>query len=467
MKRSLASFAVALGAIPLLHAGTASVAPAPAPAKSPLESWLDGKYASGNWFGVRDTLEDHGITPYGYWKGTFYGLTGGGLDSPRGAFDEEIRLGLKLDFGKLAGIEGLTAEGSVRWRDGRNPNNYVGASTNFNPSKYQSGQQWRLMPFFLTYTTPELLGVKELLTISGGWQNPYDFFADQPDSKLFMNNAIATTKGIGGVNGFPWSSSYAAWGGFVKVKPVEWHYAMAGLYMAIPDATKMSNHGLDLAGYGPNPNENGLYFLAETGVTPKLGASKLPGKYAIGTIYWGLENKSFFGQTYDQKCDIYWQADQMLFREASPAPEAPAPLAKGATDGKSFKEAKEPVAPAKLSEQGLYAFTFFNYAPKYDNAMPFYFQAGLVYKGLIPGRDKDQLGVAFALGNYSYYKIVAEEDAGKSIHQTNEGVLEIDYRVQCNKFLYVQPFWQYMIRPSGTGMINNANILGVNLGVTF
>jgi carbohydrate-selective porin OprB len=62
---------------------------------------------------------------------------------------------------------------------------------------------------------------------------------------------------------------------------------------------------------------------------------------------------------------------------------------------------------------------------------------------------------------------VAEEDAGKSIHQTNEGVLEIDYRVQCNKFLYVQPFWQYMIRPSGTGMINNANILGVNLGVTF
>jgi len=465
MKRSLASFALALGALPLLQAGTAPSIPEPA--AEPSCSWLHGKYASGNWFGVRDTLEDRGITPYGYWKGTFYGLTGGGLDSPRGAFDEEIRMGLKLDFGKLIGINGLTAEGSVRWRDGRNPNNYVGASTNFNPSKYQSGQQWRLMPFFLTYTTPELLGAKELLTISGGWQNPYDFFADQPDSKLFVNNAIATTKGIGGVNGFPWSSSYAAWGGFLKVKPVEWHYAMAGLYMAIPDATKMSNHGLDLAGYAPNPNENGLYFLAETGVTPKLGSAKLPGKYAIGTIYWGLENKSFFGQTYDQKCDIYWQADQMLFREASSAPEAPAPLAKGAGDGKNFKEAKEPVAPTKLSDQGLYLFTFFNYAPKYDNAMPFYFQTGLVYKGLIPGRDKDQLGVAFGLGSYSYYKIVAEEDAGKTIHQTNEAVVEADYRAQLTNFVYVQPFWQYIIRPNGTGMVNNANIFGLHMGVTF
>jgi carbohydrate-selective porin OprB len=467
MKRLLASFAVALGAAPLLHAGAPTSEPAPAPAPSSLESWLHGKYASGNWFGVRDTLADHGITPYGYWKGTFYGLTGGGLDSPRGAFDEEIRLGLKLDFGKLAGIDGLTAEGSVRWRDGRNPNTYVGASGTFNPSKFQSGQQWRLMPFFLTYTTPELFGVKDFLTISGGWQDAYDFFADQPESKLFMNNAIASSKGIS-PNVPSWSSSYAAWGGFLKVKPVEWHYAMAGLYLAIPEATKMSNHGLDLAGYAQNPNENGLFFIAETGVTPKLGASKLPGKYAMGTIYWGLENRSYFGQTYDQKCDLYWQADQMIFREPSKAAEEmPAPLAKGASEGKNFKEAKEPVAPAKLSDQGLYAFGFINYAPKYDNAMPFYFQTGLVYKGLIPGRDQDQLGVVFGLGSYSYYKIVAEENAGKTIHQTNEAVVEADYRAQLTKFVYVQPFWQYIIRPDGTGMVNNANIFGLHMGVTF
>ncbi|MDD5199957.1 MAG: carbohydrate porin [Terrimicrobiaceae bacterium] len=459
----LACLALALTALAPLHAGTDTPQPRAGEKSSAFATWLNGKYATGTWFGLRESLESRGIDIYGSWKGTFYGLTGGGLDSPHGAFDEELTLGLTLDLGKLAGIDGLTAQGSVRYRDGRSPNNYVGASSTFNPSRYQSGQQWRLMPFYLTYTTPELFGAKDFLTISGGWQNAYMFFGDQPESKLFTNNAIGTTKGIGGVNGFPWSSSYAAWGGYLKIRPVDWYYAMSGLYMAIPDATNRLNHGLDLAGFAPNPNQNGLYFLAETGFTPKIGPAKLPGKYAFGSIYWGLENRSFYGQTYDQKYTFYWQADQMLFRE--PSAQTPAPTAKGPSDGKTFKE--EPVEPARLSEQGLYAFTFLNYAPQYDNAMPFYAHAGLVYKGLLPGRDKDQLGVAFGYGNYSFDKIVAEQDAGKSIHQTYEAVAEADYRVQVTRFVYVQPFWQYIIRPNGAGLVQNANIFGLHMCVTF
>jgi porin len=84
----------------------------------------------------------------------------------------------------------------VRYRDGVNINNLVGASITFNPSTYQSGKQWRLMPFFLTYTIPELFGVKDFLTLSGGWVNPYDIFAQQRDSKFFRNNAIVSSKGI-------------------------------------------------------------------------------------------------------------------------------------------------------------------------------------------------------------------------------------------------------------------------------
>lgn len=419
-----------------------------------LAHWKNGKHATGEWLGLRPTLEARGIEFTGYWKGSFYGLTGGGKDSPRGAFDEEISLGLTIDFGRLAGIEGLTAQGAVRYRDGRAPNPYVGAGSTFNPSRYQSGQHWRLMPFFLTYVTPELFGVKDFLTISGGWQNAYTIFADQPESKLFTNNAIGTTKGIGGANGFPWGSSYAAWGGYLKVKPTDWYYAMAGLYLAIPDAADRSNHGLDFAGYGPDPRANGLYFLAETGVTPRWGPDQLPGKYAFGAIYWGLENTSFAGAAHDQKTTFYWQLDQMVFRE---------PAASASGDGKG---SKEPVAPG-LNEQGLYAFAFFNYAPAYDNALPFYTHFGLVYKGLIPGRDKDQTGVAFGYGHYSDDKIAAEEAAGESVHQTYEAVVEVDYRVQLTKFTYLQPFWQYIVRPEGTGLTANANILGLHMGVTF
>ena len=52
--------------------------------------------------------------------------------------------------------------------------------------------------------------------------------------------------------------------------------------------------------------------------------------------------------------------------------------------------------------------------------MPFYFHTGLISEGLIPGRDQDQAGVAFALGNYSYNKILADYSAGRTVHQTYE-----------------------------------------------
>ncbi len=393
---------------------------------------------------LRGDAAERGVELTGGWRGTFYGLTSGGKDAPHGAFDEELTMGIGLDFGKLAGIEGLTGQAAVRYRDGRSPNTYVGASSTFNPTRYQSGQQWRLMPVFLTYTTPELFGIRHFLTVSAGWQNAYSFFADQPESKLFTNNSIGATKGIGGVNGFPWSSSYAAWGGYAKIEPSPLWYVMGGLYLAIPEATAFANHGLDFAGYGPDPARNGLYFLAESGLRPKFGPEALPGKYAFGAIYWGVENRAFCGSEADQKYTFYWQADQMLFRE---------------------RKAGEPGSPR--DPQGLYAFSFFTFAPPSNNAMPFYFHAGLVYRGLLPGRDSDQAGLAFGHGNYSPDKAAKEISDGIGVHQSYEAVVEADYRFQVCRNVFVQPFWQYIIRPNGSGLVPNANIFGLHMGLVF
>lgn len=420
--------------------------------------WSKGKVATGEWLGVRPALEDHGLSFGGSWKSTFYGVVDGGLRQA-GSFDEELHFNVKLDFEKLAGITGLSASAAVRWRDGDNVNADVGASPAFNPSSYQVGKQWRLMPFFLTWESQNLLPVEDMVTLSAGWLNPYQTFVQQPESKLFVNNAITQTKGLGA--NIPFNGSYAAWGGFAKVKPTTWSYLQGGLYAAIPNATSTSNHGLDLALARP-PGSNGLYFMVESGVTPKIAS--LPGKYAFGTYYWGLENRSFYGTTYDQKFGFYWQADQMLFREPSPAP-ASGSDGKTVATGKSFKEPVKVVG--KPSEQGLYFFSFLNFAPQYNNALPLYFHTGLVYKGLVPSRDKDQLGLAFAFGEYSNDLLLARRKAGVSTQQTTEAVLEGDYRVQLTPFAYVQPFVQYLIRPNGTGMVGNATVLGVHMGVTF
>jgi porin len=133
---------------------------------SRLSEWWNGKYASGDWFGVRDILEDEGLTLGGQWTGCYYGVVDGGKPNVRGSFfDEEITFTGELDFAKLTRcepLEGLKGFGEVRWRDGLNPNLRAGASSNFQPSNLQSGKQWRLVMFGFEYTTSELFNIKEL-----------------------------------------------------------------------------------------------------------------------------------------------------------------------------------------------------------------------------------------------------------------------------------------------------------------
>lgn len=453
----------------------ASTAPAPVESEgSALAAWWNGKYATGNWFGLRQTLLDHGLKLGGKWTGVFYGIADGGISGVRGSFfDEEIAFNGELNFGKLlnvAPLEALTAFSEVRWRDGLNPNLRAGASSNFQVSHFQSGKQWRLMTFGVTYA-PDMFGIKKFLTLTGGWIRPQKEFIDQPLSKLFVNNTFESSKGIGA--NIPFSSSFSTWGGTLKISPTKWYYAKGGLFMSFPQSTSTANHGLAFEGYGPDPEQNGLFVMGETGVTPTIGASKLPGRYAIGGYYYETESTSYYGQEYNGVYGFYAQADQMLFREASP--ELPEPMAKGPSDGKSItpvgdgKSFKEPVpvSQPELSEQGLYMFSLFTYAPKYNNILPFYFHTGLVYKGLIPTRDADQTMVAFGLGQYSYYNIENLQNNGKTNQPNFTAVLEFDYRFQVNNWSYVQPYLQYLIQPNGTGAIENDTVLGFMAGITF
>ncbi|MDX2080017.1 MAG: carbohydrate porin [Terrimicrobiaceae bacterium] len=417
--------------------------------------WWEGKYASGDWLGVRDTLEDRGVDIRINWRANYLAIVDGGLEQ-RGGFDQEINFDVDVDLARLTrweALDGLSFTGNLRWREATySINQYSGTDSTFRPSAYTGGAGWRLRKFYLTYTTPELFGAKDLLTISGGWQVPTDLFLVQPESKLFVNQSIRTAKGIN--PNLPWGGSFSTWGGYVRVQPTSWLYAQSGLYLAYPFGTDPLNHGLSFAGYQLDPSLNGLYSINEIGITPKIGPDKLSGKYAAGFIYWGVENTGFDGTTRDGTFQFYWQADQQLFRERSPEP-----------DGKTNAD-KNPVQPAKRNPQGLYFFSTINFAPPVNNALPFYTLAGLVYKGPIPGRDNDQVGVAFAYGSYSFDAAQQDERRGRA-PRTDQAVLEFDYRIQINRFAYVQPTLQYIIRPGARGLVENATILGIHFGATF
>ncbi|MEX1044484.1 MAG: carbohydrate porin [Chthoniobacterales bacterium] len=385
--------------------------------------WWHGQHMTGDWFGARTAVEDRGVDLRGRWRGIYFGI----LDSEQGAgnaFAQELSFWLDLDAAKLAGWEGLRGlSGFVegRWRDPgpeANPNTYVEADSLFNPSRYAGGTGWRLMNFGLRYAVPEFVGVKDGLVVTAGWLQPQKEFVTQPLARLFANNAMGSAEGLGG--NIPYGSSFSTWGGVLEVRPVERLYIKGGLYMSYFNPTDPANRGLHF--HGSRSEGNGLFFMGETGITPEFGAERLPGSYSFGGYFYGEDNEEFGGNKYG----FYGQGEQMVWRE----------------DG----------------EQGLRAFSLFYFAPPENNDFSFYTQAGLVYQGLVPQRDRDLLMAAVAVGQYGD---AAAPSAGQSVF------VEAGYQVRLNDWAFVQPFVQLVTRPAGTSAVGDAAILGVFLGVDF
>jgi porin len=405
----------------------------PAGADAWLASWWNGKNVTGDWFGARDALKDRGIRFGGSWRTAYFGVAES-QNGSGGYWDQDIVFNGNLDFAKFTGfeaIDGLEGFIEARWRENRrnmgDPNELVEASSMFNPSPWWSGVGWRMVTFGVEYTAPEFFGVEEWLVLKGGWLRPQREFIDQPLSKLFLNNAINSAKGIGG--NIPFSSSFSTWGGAITAKPVDGQYTKAGLFMAYPGGTSFNNNGLMFQG-SPNSSLNHLFFMIETGCTPAIGEAKLPGKYAFGSYYYGEDNPGS-GQG---KYGFYWQADQMLYREPSSCEE--------------------------LTDQGLRLFSLFTFAPPHNGTYPFYAQGGLVYEGLVPQRKKDELYGGLGLGTYDQ----TDEDNADRNHTM---VLEGGYRFRINGWSFASPYIQYLIQPDGSRDVSNATVLGFQVGASF
>ncbi len=436
---------------------------------SALSEWWGGKHASGNWFGARDALNDNGLQLSGrYWAGYF-----AVLDSQRGSrgfYDQELNFSGILNVGKLVRtdvLRGLQLEVIGRWRDPAsyaNPNNFALANPIFNPAPWQGGFGWRLQAACFEWNSRDLLPVEDMIQVRGGWLRPWSEFLIQPLSLMFMNNAIISAKGIGA--NIPFSTSYTTWGGSLRVKPTEGSYVKAGLYMASPQLTATNNRGLAFAGYGPDPSRNGLFGIVEAALLPKIGPSQLPGKYAMGGYYYGQEKNSYFGTPHDGQFGFYWQVDQMLFRESARTDGGEVSLGKESVPAKSLQTPVS-MGPPDLSEQGLSMFSLLNYAPKYNNLMPLYFQGGLAYLGAIPSRDQDLVYAGMGFGTYSYYNTVANRAEGGSYQPNYTAVIECGYKISINHYAYVAPYAQYLIRPNGTDNVGNALTIGASFMVLF
>jgi len=140
----------------------------------------------------------------------------------------------------------------------------------------------------------------------------------------------------------------------------------------------------------------------------------------------------------------------MLYRVPQPGP---APAA-----GNNGKQ----TAAASPTNKGLGVFAHIGYVPESSSFINFYLDCGLSYKGLIPTRDHDVLGVAFAYGHLS----TNAQDNEERSNPGYEIVFEATYQIELAPWLSVQPDLQYVFHPSGTD-IANALVLGARTTVSF
>ena len=417
--------------------------------------WFDGNALTGDWWGVRNFLDDSGVELSASYTNNIAGNPVGGMTQSF-AYADNFSFGMQLDFEKLIKWQGLTLTVSALDRNGSN----LSARNIGNQFTVQQVYGTETVVFYALVLEQRLL--EDKLGIKLGRFSTGDDFASSPLYWLYMNNGIDGNPQALPVNTAFTSYPASVWGARLRVDPSPEWFAMGGIYQAT-SLNLYRDHGLD---WSMN-NSDGVLMIGQVGWTPEFfkkpaaaskpsdgkslaegktvrpvspdaGMQGLPGHYWFGAYYSPWQFAQFGStETASNSYGFYWHADQMVWQE-------------------------EPG-----SDQGLTLWSAFVLSPQQNiSKLPFQVNSGIVYKGLVPARDHDTTMLGFVYGNFSddYAGTVAATGAGTPSYEI---ALEAGYRIQVTKFAYIQPNVQWIINPGGTGNIPNALVLGAQMNVTF
>lgn len=413
--------------------------------------WMAGDYLTGNWGGLRKSLEDSGVGIFGFYNNIYSGNVSGGKDPGHGTYVLDAWLGVKLDLEKLVGWKGGEFVVSGIERNGKDlTSEYIGSV--YTVQQMVGGQTYFLYQVFLLQKF-----LDDRFALKVGRFGASDDFNTSPFYGYSLNNGIN-----GDIRNVLFDTQFSAypfatWAGAMFFNPTPETFVKFGVFQVADDMFDPDDHGVDWSIEG----DDGVTMIAEIGWTPELfkrpvpspetSYSKdgkavaappvmkgMPGHYWIGATYstWGGYQKFDGGRT-NKSYGFYANADQMVYQEA----------------------------PG--SDQGLTAILASGYYPQEKiSIVPFQLNCSLNYKGLIPGRDDDRTMLHYIYGRFSRSYAGSVRAAGGG-NPRNEQVVEFAHRLQLTKWAYFQPDVQYVIYPGGTGNIDNALVIGFQAGVTF
>ena len=397
-----------------------------------------------DWGGARTALRDAGVEiGVGYKGETVANLSGG--TSQRAVETGQLLIGVTLDLGKAAGLDGGTVRASVSRRHGPDLGEVAGLDTLQLPAEvFGSGRIWRYAELWYQ----QVLAGGHVVTRVGR-SSAFDFASfDCEFTNLALCGAPPGNVAPDYVFVFPRTS----WSGWVKVQSGGVHLK-AGIR---EDNLNNDDRGFYLSRGGAR----GIILHGEVGWTPVFGAGRLAGRYRVGA--W---------RTTAQGDDLLLGADRLPRSSAT----APALQRRGPygfyVQGQqhlSGSATEDPITGRITRKSGLDA--FFNYVRTDPRTSRIIAQvnAGLYLNGPFPGRPDDHIGVGVARTRYNRRAAAADLSfqplPGR---RTAEIETEIYYALRAMPGLTLKPLVQHIVAPGGRRSARNALIAGLRVEADF
>lgn len=377
------------------------------------EANLNESKLTGDWGGARKTLADKGIDIEIADRFDVFATVSGGADQGATAFNN-LDLIFSIDNEKLFGVKGSSAMFHLFDNRGGHPDaNFAGTAQGFNnyevpQNTTQVYQAW-LQQNFLDDKLSVLAGI-------------YDFnteFNVNESALLFIHSTYGmnTELALSGQNG-PSIFPFTGLGGRIKVQPNDNFYAMVSATDGFPGARN------DLSGTHIGVHDNdGWFGIAEAGFIP--GGKEATGKFAVGAWYYTEKMADFVG------------------------------------GGTSRDEGFYVMGEHKLCEK-LTGFARLGFANGDVQQFDYSWSTGVVYAGLIPGRDEGLFGFGVNGAHNSSDFRQANGPADSS-----ETAFEITYADNLTPWLNIQPDLQYIVNPGTTPGVDDAWVVGTRFLVQF
>ena len=466
-RRVLAAFGLSAAFAGLVHADPPSaLGPLPGEMMANPETptdLLNRPYLTGDPGHYRSDLAKNGVTFDLQYLNDYFGIVRG--DDPRGHDDDwgRVRLTIDIDFGKLAGINGLSFHFSGLNQNGGN----AGANirSNANPSSLVSAETTRVDTYWLQQKL-----FSGVLVLRIGQLAQQDDYGVQEYGGSYLLEPLGYAYG----NLFSAVSAQfdpASKPGFeVQLHPYGGFYAKAEFLNGQSNPYgNQDQHGVgfDTGGPGLLASEIGfrkddpkmwpVYKPESEAKDAKDGKAvkdntgyqagprwfwdgTLPAVYKVG-MYNNFGNfiDLYNGDRIHQNYLVYASINQGIFRESHYGP--------GYFRGLDF-------------------FIGGDYSPDNEAPVPYEITTGLRYTGLIPTRDKDTLAFGYVL-THTTDSINIPSSVLRQGFISDESAFELNYAAHVTGWLLVQPTVQYYINPGGGTRRESAVLLGARTKVVF